>query len=90
MLNDKLILSLTIVLTGLIYNVRAAGVAPILDIDNESMGYIGKIGERNILVDLKPHLEVKNIDQINGICSYHVFKPNNEEFPFTIDIQDNW
>ena len=88
MLNDKLILSLTILLTGLIYNVRAAGVAPILDIDNESMGYIGKIGERNILVDLKPHLEVKNIDQINGICSYHVFKPNNEEFPFTIDIKD--
>lgn len=24
----------------------------------------------------------------DGICSYHVFKPNNEEFPFTIDIKD--
>ena len=24
----------------------------------------------------------------DGICSYHVFKPNTEEFPFTIDIKD--
>lgn len=63
-------------------------IAPVLDIDDEKIGYIGTIGERNILVDLKPHLQIRNIDQINGICSYHVFKPNNEEFPFTIDIKD--
>lgn len=63
-------------------------VAPVLDIDDEKTGYIGQIGERNVLVDLKPHLQIRNIDQINGICSYHVFKPNNEEFPFTIDIKD--
>jgi hypothetical protein len=88
MLNDKLILSFAIVLMGLMYYVGAAGVAPILDIENESIGYVGKIGERNVLVDLKPHLEIKNIDQINGICSYHVFKPNTEDFPFTIDIKD--
>lgn len=25
---------------------------------------------------------------LDGICSYHVFKPNSEEFPFTIDIKD--
>ncbi len=63
-------------------------IAPVLDIDDEKIGYTGTIGERNILVDLKPHLQIRNIDQINGICSYHVFKPNNEEFPFTIDIKD--
>ena len=86
-------------------------VAPVLDIDDEKTGYIGQIGERNVLVDLKPHLQIRNIDQISnnlnsnmafffnlinffifilldGICSYHVFKPNNEEFPFTIDIKD--
>ena len=25
---------------------------------------------------------------LDGICSYHVFKPNSEEFPFRIDIKD--
>ncbi|RNA41934.1 putative calsyntenin-1-like [Brachionus plicatilis] len=62
--------------------------APVLDVENESTGYIGTIGERNVLVDLKPHLQIKNIESINGICSYHVFKPTSEDFPFTIDIKD--
>lgn len=25
---------------------------------------------------------------LDGICSYHVFKPTSEDFPFTIDIKD--
>jgi hypothetical protein len=25
---------------------------------------------------------------LDGICSYHVYKPNSEDFPFTIDIKD--
>lgn len=62
--------------------------APILDITNESTGYSGKISEHSVLVDLAPHLQIKNIESINGICSFHVFKPNNEEFPFTIEIKD--
>lgn len=62
--------------------------APILDIDNQSTGYVGKISEHSVLVDLVPHLQIKNIEAINGICSYHVFKPNSEEFPFTIEIKD--
>lgn len=41
-------------------------VAPILDIDDEKKGYVGTIGERNVLVDLKPHLQIKNIDQISN------------------------
>jgi hypothetical protein len=24
---------------------------------------------------------------LDGICSYHVFKPNTVEFPFTVDIK---
>ena len=62
--------------------------APVLDITNESAGYTGKISEHSVLVDLLPHLQIKNIEAINGICSFHVFKPNNEEFPFTIEIKD--
>lgn len=62
--------------------------APILDIDNQSSGYLGRISEHSVLVDLMPHLQIKNIESINGICSYHVFKPNNEEFPFTVEIKD--
>ena len=27
---------------------------------------------------------------IDGICSYHVYKPNNEDFPFIIDIKDKY
>lgn len=41
-------------------------VAPVLDIDDEKTGYIGQIGERNVLVDLKPHLQIRNIDQISN------------------------
>ncbi len=37
--------------------------APILDIENEA--YLGKIGEHNVLVDLVPHLQIKNIDMIS-------------------------
>lgn len=40
-------------------------VAPVLDIDDEKTGYLGQIGERNVLVDLKPHLQIRNIDQIS-------------------------
>ncbi len=32
---------------------------------DKNIGYHGKIGEKNILVDLVPHLEIKNIDQIS-------------------------
>ncbi|CAF0843509.1 unnamed protein product [Brachionus calyciflorus] len=78
---------LIFLLYNFVYKLNAIA-APILDIDNESIGYIGTIGERNVLVDLKPHLQIRNIDSINGICSYHVFKPTSEEFPFTIDIKD--
>lgn len=62
--------------------------APILDIDPKSTGYVGKISEHSIIVDMTPHLQIKNIESINGICSYHVFKPNSEEFPFTVEIKD--
>lgn len=79
-------LSLAIVLAK--YIDAATSVAPILEIEDESKGYVGIIGEHNILVELKPQLQIKNILEINGICSYHVFKPNTEEFPFTIDIKD--
>lgn len=41
-------------------------MAPILEIENESLGYVGTIGERNVLVDLKPHLQIKNIDAISN------------------------
>ena len=44
---------------------QSKSVAPILDIDDEKKGYLGTIGERNVLVDLKPHLQIKNIDQIS-------------------------
>jgi len=27
---------------------------------------------------------------IDGICSYHVYKPNSEYFPFIIDIKDKY
>lgn len=43
-----------------------SNVAPILDIENEAVGYLGSIGERNVLVDLKPHLQIKNIDAISN------------------------
>lgn len=39
--------------------------APVLDIEDESIGYIGTIGERNVLVDVKPHLQIKNIESIS-------------------------
>lgn len=87
-INKKLILISILLNVALNSNYVRSAVAPILDIENEQIGYVGTIGERNILVDLKPHLSIKNLDSINGICSYHVFKPNNEEFPFTIDIKD--
>jgi hypothetical protein len=89
MVNAKLCLTVTFGLLAWTALVASGGpAAPILDIENESIGYYGRIGERNVLVDLKPHLQIKNIDSINGVCSYHVFKPNNEEFPFNIDIKD--
>ena len=41
--------------------------APILDIEAESSGYSGTIGEHSVLVDLKPHLQIKNIDSISNL-----------------------
>lgn len=46
--------------------VNQFAIAPILDIDDEKIGYVGTIGERNVLVDLKPHLQIRNIDQISN------------------------
>ena len=39
--------------------------APILDIDNQSSGYLGRISEHSVLVDLMPHLQIKNIESIS-------------------------
>lgn len=39
-------------------------VAPELDVD-ATIGYFGKIGEKHVLVDITPHLQVKNFDQIS-------------------------
>ena len=49
---------------------RPLSANPILDIDDESIGYIGTIGERNVLVDLKPHLQIKNIEAISKLDSF--------------------
>lgn len=59
-------------------DVRSA-VAPILDIENESEGYVGTIGERNVLVDLKPHLQIKNIDAISkcNVNNYIQYRISN-------------
>jgi hypothetical protein len=43
----------------------AKGEAPILDFVTETNGYTGQINEQNVLVDLNPHLEIKNIDSIS-------------------------
>ena len=40
---------------------------PILDIEDEAKGYLGSINERNVLVDLRPHLQIKNIDAISKL-----------------------
>lgn len=40
-------------------------IVPVLNVDRE-IGYHGRIGENNVLVDLVPHLEIKNIDQISN------------------------
>lgn len=39
--------------------------APILDIDPKSTGYVGKISEHSIIVDMTPHLQIKNIESIS-------------------------
>jgi hypothetical protein len=80
----KLTLSLSILLLGVAFN-RAvlSAVAPILEIDDETVGYVGTIGERNVLVDLKPHLSIKNLDSISKYCFvYKLFFKNNFLFEF--------
>ncbi len=44
----------------------APPVAPILDVD-PTVGYHGKINEKHLLVDMIPHLQVKNIDSISTL-----------------------
>jgi len=39
--------------------------SPILDIDPSSTGYVGKISEHSIIVDMTPHLQIKNIESIS-------------------------
>ncbi len=47
--------------------------APILDIDDLSAGYVGKISEHSVLVDLMPHLQIKNIEKISKYFKYLEF-----------------
>ena len=39
-------------------------IIPVLNVDKE-IGYYGRVSEKNVIVDLVPHLEIKNIDQIS-------------------------
>ena len=45
-----------------------SSVAPILEIDDEAKGYLGTIGEHNILVQLSPQLQIKNIEEISKLA----------------------
>ena len=70
MLNERihfgskiLLLALGVALFGL---ARASSVAPVLDIEDEARGYMGAIGEHNVLVQLTPQLQIKNIEEISN------------------------
>ena len=61
--HNWLLLSMAL-LCGLVI-VCQASEAPVLDIDDLSAGYVGKISEHSVLVDLTPHLQVRNLDKIS-------------------------
>jgi hypothetical protein len=63
LLNKKTIL--LIVCATLFQMSQGSSVAPILEIDDEAKGYLGTIGEHNILVQLSPQLQIKNIEEIS-------------------------
>ena len=58
---------LLVVLVAALVGLCEAGMseAPVLDIDDSSAGYVGKISEHSVLVDLTPHLQIKNIEKIS-------------------------
>lgn len=52
---------------------HASSVSPILEIDDEAKGYLGTIGEHNVLVQLNPQLQIKNIEEISKHLDYFDF-----------------
>ena len=68
LLNKKTIL--LIVCATLFQMSQGSSVAPILEIDDEAKGYLGTIGEHNILVQLSPQLQIKNIEEISKSISF--------------------
>ena len=62
-----------VVLSSLAVDSSSRSAAPIFELEDEAKGFYGTIGERNVLVDLKPHLQIKNIDAISMISSFFLF-----------------
>ena len=49
-------------------------MSPILDVDDEAKGYLGTIGEHNVLVQMTPQLQIKNIEEISKIKIFYIMQ----------------
>ena len=62
-----------------------AYIQPVLDIDDESAGYFGTLDEQDILVDLKPHLRIKNTNETSKLESV-TFTGTPSQFLININL----